>query len=80
MIKWKNSVDDRWNCRHVNKNDVLIDCNNDLFIYNTDYEGPKGYFKWIMMKDLYELLETAVKSKRPFTECNCNPNTKDSHE
>ena len=78
-IKWKNSLESEWSCDHVNKNDVLMDDGNRVYIYNTDYPRPEEDFRWIMLEDLYELLETNVRSKRKFIACTCTPKLEDLH-
>jgi len=70
MIKWINKRDKKWNCEHVNKNDVLIEKDGELFFYLTDYPEPTGEYKYVFVSDL---LENQFFNNRIYDPCDCQP-------
>lgn len=67
-MNWINGKEKKWSCEHVNKCDVLVEQDNELFIYCTDYSELKGDYKYIFMNDL---LDDYCKNNRGYIACDC---------
>lgn len=67
-MKWINKKDKKWNCEHVNKNDILMEKNGDLFTYNTDWPEPEDHYKYVFLNDLFEDYDIKF---RDYIRCNC---------
>jgi hypothetical protein len=70
-MKWIKKGDLPWRCPHVNKTDVLIEEEGNVYVWTTDYPEPIGDYKFIF---LHELLDQEYLSPRRVylrNECKC---------
>lgn len=65
-MKWVLGSDKKWDCEHVNKCDILLDHNDELIQYNTDWPEPKLPYRYVFLIDLYPEL-----TKRSYKACGC---------
>jgi hypothetical protein len=69
-VKWIIGPKKEWCCKHVFKNDVIIDQVGSIYLYDTEMPEPKGFYRYIFARDL---LKDEDFNNRRYEHCKCEP-------
>lgn len=70
-LKWIDGSKRKWNCKHVSKVDILVDSPDGLYDWNTDYEEPQLPYRYVFLDELFQFLETDIRTRPHFEDCEC---------
>jgi hypothetical protein len=75
-MRWIQSSERKWDCPHVNKCDLLVERDGELFLWNTDLPDPKdcidkenAEYKYVFLIDL--LQDFTISTGRTYIPCSC---------
>ena len=70
-MQWYKSYEKSFHCKHINKCDVLIAKDGEVYVWNTDLPEPIGEFLWVFVNDLLE--NECLSPRRTYIPCDCQP-------